>query len=72
MSDKVDEIVSRAINYTLQLLIETPELWPICKAGLIKIRDNLASFAPAHPALKRLERFIAEQDDIFNDGSGAG
>jgi hypothetical protein len=62
MQDRVDEIISRAIVYTQDILNGEFGDWAAAKAGLERMQDNLALDAPDHPAFERLSRFIAEQD----------
>lgn len=62
MSDKVEEIVERAIEYTRPWLEYAPERWPAARRGLQRIRDDLLRDAPSHPALLRLTAFIAQWD----------
>ena len=65
MTDKINAIVDRTIEHTRELL-ETNQIdWATARAGLDRIYDSLASEAPGHPALDRLQDFIAEQDRIY-------
>ena len=65
MTDKTDAIVDRTIEYTRELL-ETSQIdWSTARAGLDRIHDSLAGEAPDHPALDRLQNFIAEQQRIY-------
>jgi len=67
VTDKIEAIVDRTIAYTRELL-ETDQIeWTIARSGLVRINDALADEAPGHPALERLENFIAEQDRIRRD-----
>jgi hypothetical protein len=62
MTDKVDEIVERAIEHTLPYLEASPERWRPARQGLQRIHDDLARNAPGHPALQRLRAFVARWD----------
>ena len=58
--DTIDQIVDRAIAYTRQVLEKAPRHWDVARDGLERMRQNLAEGAPDHPALERLEMYIAE------------
>jgi hypothetical protein len=65
VNDKICAIVDRTIGYTRELL-ETSQIdWATARVGLDRIHDSLAGEAPGHPALDRLQDFIAEQDRIY-------
>ncbi|MBV8474381.1 MAG: hypothetical protein JO107_14745 [Hyphomicrobiales bacterium] len=59
MSDRINEIVERAIEYTGPLLEASPARWSAARRGLKKIHADLNREAPDHPALSRLRAFIA-------------
>jgi len=60
--DKVDEIVARAIEHTRALIKDSPDRWEAARRGLEAIHDDLARASPRHPALSRLQAFIARGD----------
>ena len=62
MADRTEEIVNRAIEHTLTIVKSSRRAWSVARKGLEKIRDNLAFAAPGHPAVDRLNAFIADQD----------
>jgi hypothetical protein len=62
MTDKIEEIVGRAIAYTRPLLEVSPGRWRVARKGLRRIRDDLYREAPDHPALLRLDAFMAQWD----------
>jgi hypothetical protein len=65
VNDKIHAIVDRTIEHTRELL-ETSQIdWATARAGLDSIHDSLAGEAPGHPALDRLQDFIAEQHRIY-------
>jgi hypothetical protein len=64
MTDKIEAIVDRTIAHTRELLEMNQIGWNVARPGLARISDALAIEAPGHPALERLENFIAEQDRI--------
>ena len=62
MTDRIEDIVERTIAHTRTLLATMPEIWPVARVGVQKIHDDLALETPDHPALQRLQAFIAEMD----------
>ncbi len=60
MSDRIEEIVERAIAYTAPLLDASPDRWSAARRGLRKIHADLLREAPEHPALSRLRAFVAQ------------
>ena len=64
MADAIDRIVERAIEHTRTILRTRRSEWSAARSGLLKIRASLAARAPGHPALDRLDAFIAEQDRL--------
>ena len=58
--DTIDQIVDRAIAYTRSVLARAPRHWDVARDGLERMRANLAEGAPDHPALERLEAYIAD------------
>lgn len=62
MTDKVEEIVERAIEHTRPYLDASPDRWRAARQGLQRIYDDLARHAPDHPALSRLRAFVAQRD----------
>ena len=69
MTDKIDELVAHAIAYTKSLLSADGLHWPVAKQGMRRMADNMRVGREGHPAIARLEAFIAEQDAIY---AGAG
>ena len=61
--DTLDDIVSRAINYTNGVLIRMPTYRGAAIAGLFKLRAALARNAPDNPALARLDAYLESLDD---------
>jgi hypothetical protein len=59
--DKIDQIIEQAIAYTLTVLRAAPTHRGAARAGLERLRNNLALDAPDHPALERLRSFL---DDL--------
>ena len=59
--DKIDQIIEKAISYTRMVLRLAPAHLDVARAGLERLRDNLALDAPDHPGLARLRYFI---DDL--------
>ena len=64
MADAAEAIVEGTILHTRAILETSPGRWSAARGGLLKIRDSLADRAPGHPALDRLDAFIAEQDRL--------
>jgi hypothetical protein len=62
VTDRIEDIIERTIAHTRGLLATMPEIWPVARVGMQKIHDDLALGAPDHPALLRLQAFIAEMD----------
>jgi hypothetical protein len=67
VTDRIEDIVERTIAHTRGLLATMPEIWPVARVGVQKIRDDLALDAPDHPALPRLQAFVAEIDQCAGD-----
>ena len=65
MNDKIHAIVDRTIEHTRELLEMSQIDWATARAGLDRVHDSLAGEAPSHPALDRLQDFIAEQHRIY-------
>jgi hypothetical protein len=58
--DRIEEIVERAIVYTATVLRAAPEHFEAARAGLERLRSDLALEVPDHPALERLRSFLHE------------
>jgi hypothetical protein len=56
--DRIDTIVEMAINYTLTVLRAAPEHFDVARAGLERLRHDLALDLPDHPAAERLRSFL--------------
>jgi hypothetical protein len=67
MADMIDRIVEQTIVNTLTILTTSQQAWSVARAGIERIHDDLALRSPGHPALKRLETFIAERDRPFRE-----
>ena len=65
MNDKTCMIVDRTIEYTRELLEASQIDWATARAGLDRVHDSLAGEAQGHPALDRLQDFVAKQDRIY-------
>jgi hypothetical protein len=59
MDDMIDQIVEQTIANTLRVLATSQLAWSVAREGIEKIHDDLAVRSPGHPALKRLETFVA-------------
>lgn len=57
--DALEDIVDRAIDYTDRILQNMPGYRNAAVAGLRNLRSNLAERAPDHPALGRLDTYLA-------------
>ncbi len=68
MTDKIDRIVDRAIEYTKALLANEATQWPAAREGLERIVDDLQRRAPGHAAPRRLQRLIDDLSIIHGDG----
>jgi len=64
VADAIDRIVERAIEHTRTILATRRSEWGAARSGLLKIRASLVERAPGHPALDRLDAFIAERDRL--------
>ena len=58
--DGIEQIVKRAIAYTVTVLQTAPEHLDAARAGLECLRNNLLLGVPDHPALERLRLFLVE------------
>lgn len=67
--DKIDQIVERAIAYTEEILARAPHFLDVAREGLERMRANLATGAPDHPALVRLQDYLRELGDRSGPGS---
>ena len=63
--DGIDDIVQQAIAYTDDLLSRSPGHYQIARDGLQRMRENLAQGAADHPALGRLDAYIADLESRF-------
>jgi hypothetical protein len=68
MTDRIDQIVDRAAQYTNAHLSNEATQWPAAREGLERILDDLGRRAPDHPGLLRLRRFIDDLSLIHGDG----
>src|SRR5258708_14524802 len=67
MTDRIDEIVEKAIEYTDEITLRNTTHWLTARQGLLKMLENLQTGAPDHPGYERLKTFIAEQNLIYGD-----
>ena len=67
MTDRIDDIIDRAAEYTKALLSKEPDRWPAAREGLERILGDLRGGAPDHPGLRRLRRFIDDLSLIYGD-----
>ncbi len=58
--DKIDWIVEQAIDYTVTVLLTAPAHVAAARTGLERLRSDLSRGDPDHPALDRLQRFLAD------------
>jgi hypothetical protein len=56
--DKIDTIVEMAITYTLTVLRIAPQHFDVARAGLERLRHDLALDVTDHPAAERLRSFL--------------
>jgi hypothetical protein len=68
MADIVEEIVDRAIEHSRTLLAAALYDWRVARQGLWIIHGDLSRRAPEHPALNRLEAFIARENETRGVG----
>lgn len=64
-SDKIQEIVDRAIIYTEDILRRAPNHLGVAREGLERMRQNLRLGAEDHPSLERLEDYIKKLERRF-------
>ena len=67
MTEKIDAIVDRTIAHTREQLESSRVEWSDARVGIERIHDSLAVDAAGHPALDRLQDFIADQDRLRRD-----
>ena len=67
MTDRIDEIIEKAIEYTDEILLRNTTQWLVARRGLLKMLADLQTGAPDHPGNERLKTFIAEQNLIYGD-----
>ena len=67
--DGIEQIVKRAIAYTVTVLQTAPEHLDAACAGLERLRNNLLLGVPDHPALDRLGLFLVELELRASQGT---
>ena len=67
----LEDIVSRAIDYTNSILSMMPTYRQAAIAGLRKLRAALAANAPDDPALGRLDDYLESLDEKRSGGDCA-
>jgi hypothetical protein len=59
-TDKIGQIVDRAIAYTEDILRNAPHHYRVAHDGLERMRQSLIPGAEEHPALRVLEKYILD------------
>jgi hypothetical protein len=67
MTDRIENIIDRAAEYTKALLSKDAGRWPAAREGLERILADLRGSAPDHSGLQRLRRFIDDLSLIYGD-----
>jgi hypothetical protein len=67
MTEDIDEIIDRTIEYTCDILSNNTVHWLTAREGLEKILITLQIGTPDHPGIRRLRRYIAELNLIYGD-----
>lgn len=64
-TDKIQDIIDRAIAYTEDILARAPRHYGVAREGLERMLQNLRHGAEDHPALQRLEDYLDELQRRF-------
>jgi hypothetical protein len=72
MTDRIENIVEKALLYTEEILAAAAADWSVARIGLSKMAANIRNAAPDHPALQTLVRYIEENDARYGAGAGRG
>ena len=59
-TDKIQDIIDRAIVYTEDILAQAPRHYGVAREGLEQMLQNLRIGAEDHPALQLLEDYLDE------------
>jgi hypothetical protein len=65
MTDRIQDIIDRAIAYTEDILARAPRHYGVAREGLERMLQNLKLGAEDHPALRHLEDYVHELQRRF-------